>query len=90
MSLDESEEEQKIDFDPLEISVCQWIPLDEWANSPEKHPIPLTLQFARTAVAVLDGREQLLDPHRIVVQSEKLTIPPWEIMMYRKKLDDEK
>jgi hypothetical protein len=90
MSLDENEEEQKINFDPQEIAVCQWISLDEWANSPEKHPVPLTLHFARMAVAVIDGREQLLDPERIVVQSDKPNSPPWEIMMYRKKLHDEK
>jgi hypothetical protein len=42
------------------------------------------------AVAVIDGREQLLEPDRIKVQSEKLNSSPWEIMMYRKKLPDEK
>jgi NADH pyrophosphatase NudC (nudix superfamily) len=90
MSLDENEEEQKINFDPLEIAACKWMSLDEWANSPEKHPVAITLHFARTAVDVLDGREQLLEPDRIEVKSQNLNSPPWDIMMYRKKHNGEK
>jgi len=90
MSLDENEEEQKINFDPLEIAACQWMSLDEWANSPEKHPVPITLHFARIAVDVLDGREQLLEPERLEVRSRNLNRPPWDIMLYRKKPSDKK
>ena len=88
MSLDETEEEQKINFDPLEISACQWSSLDEWANTPEKHPVPITLHLARMAVDVLDGREQLLESDKIVVPSSNPKRPPWEIMMYRKTSTD--
>jgi hypothetical protein len=90
MSLDENEEEQKINFDPLEIAACQWMSLDKWANSPEMHPVPITLHFARIAVDVLDGREQLLESNRIEVKPQNPNKPPWEIMMYRKKHSDEK
>jgi hypothetical protein len=88
MSFDENEEEQKINFDPLEIAACKWMSLDEWANSPEMHPVPITLHFARMAIAVLDGREQLLEPNRIQVKSQNPNRPPWEIMLYRKKDND--
>jgi hypothetical protein len=88
MSLDESGEEQKINFDPLEIAACQWMSLDEWANSPEQHPVPITLHFARMAIDVLDGREQLLEPDLIEVKSKNNNRPPWSIMMYRKKTSD--
>ena len=85
MSLDENEEEQKINFDPLEIAACQWMPLDEWASSPEKHPVPITLHLARLAIDVLDGREQLLEPDLIEVRPKNPKQLPWDIMMYRKK-----
>ena len=90
MSLDENEEKQEINFDPLEIAACQWMSLDEWASSPEKHPVPITLDFARIAVDVLDGRDQLLEPYLIKIKSQCLNIPPWEVMLYRKKHGDEK
>jgi len=90
MSLDENEEEQKINFDPLEIAACKWISLDEWANSPEKHPVPITLNFAQIAVDVLDGREQLLEQEKIQVKPKNSNRRPWDIMMYRRKHSDEK
>jgi 8-oxo-dGTP pyrophosphatase MutT (NUDIX family) len=90
MSLNDDEEEQKIAFDPLEIATCKWMSLDKWANTPEMHPVPFTLHFARMAIAVLDGREQLLESDRIQVESQDPNKPPWEKMMYRKKLNHEK
>ena len=53
LSLDENEEEeeeQKMHFDPVEIAACKWIPLDQWANSPEMHPELIKLHFARIAI----------------------------------------
>ena len=88
MSLDETDEEQKINFDPLEIAACRWMPLDEWAQSPDMHPVPITLHLARAAVDVLDGREQLLEPERIEIRTSP-NRPPWDIMMYRKKSTEE-
>lgn len=85
MDLDETGEEQQIHFDPLEIAGCQWMSLDEWANSPEKHPVEVTLHIARLAVDVLDGREKCLEPDRIVVKPRDPNRAPWDIMMYRKK-----
>jgi hypothetical protein len=64
--------------------------LDEWANSPEKHPVPITLHVARLAVDVLDGREQLLEPDLIEIKSKDPNRPPWDIMMYRKKSNEKK
>jgi len=90
MSLDENEEDQEIKFDPLEIANCKWMSLDEWANSPDQHPVPITLHFARTAIDVLDGREQLLEPERIEVKGRNSNRPKWDIMMYRRKHNDEK
>jgi NADH pyrophosphatase NudC (nudix superfamily) len=92
MSLDENEEEQKINFDPLEIAACKWVSLDEWANSPEQHPVPITLRLARIAVDVLDGRDQLLESNLIEVKPKNSNNPPcnWDIMMYRRKHSDEK
>ncbi len=89
MSLDENEEEQKINFDPLEIAACKWVPLDEWANSPEKHPVAITLHFAKVAVDILDGREKLLEPEKIEVKTQNPNRRPWNIMLYRTKLGDE-
>lgn len=89
MSLDENEGEQEIKFDPLEIANCKWMSLNEWANSPEKHPVPITLHFARIAIDVLDGREQLLESVRIEVKTKNPNRPVWDIMMYRKKPSDE-
>lgn len=88
MSLDENEEDQKIDFDPEEIAACQWVPLDEWANSPDKHPVLVTLHAARLAVDVLDGRAQPLQPDLIQVLSQGSNRPPWDIIMYRNKSND--
>ncbi|CAF2028995.1 unnamed protein product [Rotaria magnacalcarata] len=85
MSLDENEKDQKINFDPLEIAACQWMSLDEWANSPEKHPVPITLHLARLTIDVLDGREKLLEPDLIKVRPKNPKQLPWNIMMYRKK-----
>lgn len=90
MSLDENDQEQKIVFDPGEIAACKWMPLDQWANSPEMHPEGITLHFARLAMAVLDGREQLFEPHHIQVESQDPDKPPWEKVMYRKNIDHEK
>ncbi|CAF4055213.1 unnamed protein product [Rotaria sp. Silwood1] len=90
MSLDENEEDQKITYDPGEIAACKWMSLDEWANSPEKHPVPITLHLARLAIDVLDGREQLLEPDRIEVISKNPNRPSWDIMMYRRKNNDKK
>jgi hypothetical protein len=88
MYLNENEEDQKINFDPFEIAACEWIPLDEWANSREKHSVAVTLHLARIAVDVLDGREQLLEPDLIEVKSKNPNEPPWDTMMYRKKSSD--
>ncbi|CAF1068997.1 unnamed protein product [Rotaria sordida] len=88
MSLDENEEEQKINYDPHEIAACKWMSLDEWANSPEKHPVAITLHLARLAIDVLDGRQQLLEPDRIEVKSRNPNRPSWDIMMYRTKSND--
>ena len=88
MSLDEKDGEQQINFDPLEISACKWMSLDEWANSPEMHPVPITLNFARIAVDVLDGREQLIEPNLIQVKPADPKRQPWEIMLYCKKNND--
>ncbi|CAF2030028.1 unnamed protein product [Rotaria magnacalcarata] len=90
MSLDENEEEQKINFDPLEIAACKWMSLDEWASSPEKHPVPITLHLARLAVDVLDGREQLLEPNLIEIKSRNPKRPPWNTMLYCRKSSDQK
>ncbi|CAF4377266.1 unnamed protein product [Rotaria sp. Silwood2] len=90
MSLNENEEDQEINYDPREIAACKWMSLDEWANSPEQHPVAITLHVARLAVDVLDGREQLLEPDRIEVQSKNPDRPSWDIMMYRKKSSDKK
>lgn len=89
LTLDEHEEEQEIKFDPLEIATCQWVPLDEWVNSPDKHPVPITLYLAKMAIDVLDGREQLLKSERIEIKSQGPEYPPWDIMMYRKKYNGE-
>ena len=85
MFLKEDEEEQKIAFDPLEIATCKWMSLDEWANTPEMHPVPVTLHFARMAVAVLDGREKLLEPDLLKIKPQNSDKPPWEITIFRKK-----
>ena len=85
MSLNEDEEDQQIAFDPLEVAACKWMSLDEWANTPELHPYPITLHFARTAVAVLDGREQLLESDLLKIKSPNSNRPPWEITIFRKK-----
>jgi hypothetical protein len=93
MSLNENDDDegpQQIRFDPLEISVCRWMSLDEWARSPEHHPIPITWHLARLAVDVLDGREQLLESDRIEVVSKIPHVPSWNVMMYRKKSTDRK
>ncbi|CAF4289178.1 unnamed protein product [Rotaria socialis] len=90
MSLDEDEKDQQINFDPLEIAACQWMPLDEWANSPEKHPVPITLHLARLTIDVLDGRENLLEPDLIKVKPKNPKQLPWNIMMYRKKSSEKK
>ena len=89
MSLNEDEENQQIAFDPLEIAACKWMSLDEWANTPALHPVPITLHFARMAVAVLDGREQLLESDRLKIKSQDSSRPPWEITIFRKKNIDE-
>ncbi|CAF1233758.1 unnamed protein product [Didymodactylos carnosus] len=90
MSLDENKEDQNIKFDSLEIGACKWMSLEEWANSPEKHPLRVTLHLARLAIDILDGREQLLEPDRIEVQLSNPNRPIWDIMMYRKKSSDKK
>lgn len=90
MSLDENEEDQKIEFDPVEIVACKWISLDQWANSPEMHPERITFHFARIAIGVLDGHEQLFEPDRMLIQLPDSNKPPLKILMYRKKLDHEK
>ncbi|CAF3507936.1 unnamed protein product [Rotaria socialis] len=90
MSLDENEEDQQINFDPLEIAACKWMSLDEWASSPEKHPVPITLHLARLAVDVLDGREQLLEPNLIEIKSRNPERPPWNTMLYCRKSSDQK
>ncbi|CAF0836226.1 unnamed protein product [Adineta steineri] len=90
MYLNEDEEEQKINFDPLEIAVCQWTPLDEWAKSLENHPVPITLHAARTAINVLEGRETLLESDLIEVKSRDKNKPSWFTTMYRNKSNDKK
>ena len=90
MALDETDEEQQINFDPLEIAACKWMPLDEWVNTSEMHPIPITRHIGRTAIDVLEGREQLLEPDQIEVKSKNPNQPPWSIIMYRKKTSDRK
>jgi hypothetical protein len=90
MYLNDDEEDQKINFDPLEIAACEWISLDEWANSPEKHPVPITLHLARIAVDVLDGREQLLEPNLIEVKLENSNETSWSVMMYQKRSANKK
>ena len=77
MALDETDEEQQINFDPHEIAVCQWMSLDKSANSPELHPTPIMLHFARMAIDVLDGREKLFEGEQVKQQS-------WDFMSYRK------
>lgn len=86
MSLPENDEDQQIKFDPLEIAECIWMPLDEWANSPEKHPVPVTLEVSRLAVKVLDGQESLLEAknYEIKIRPEG---PTWDFTMFRKKIE---
>lgn len=86
MSLDENDQDQKIVFDPIEIAACKWMSLDQWANSPEMHPEGITFHLARLAIAVLDGREQLFEPSRIQVKSQDPNKPPWEKILYSKKV----
>ncbi|UJR14586.1 hypothetical protein I4U23_001581 [Adineta vaga] len=89
MTLNEDEEDQKINYDPLEIAACQWMSLEEWANSPEKHPVAITLHTARKALDVLDGRAHLLEGERIEVKLGNPNNPPWDIMLYRDKSSNE-
>ena len=88
MSLDENEGDQEINFDPREIAACQWTSIDQWADAPEKHPVPVTLHIARLAIDVLDGHGRLLEPDRIEVKSQNADRPPWTVMMYRNKPQD--
>ncbi|CAF0743918.1 unnamed protein product [Adineta ricciae] len=90
MTLNEDEEDQQINYDPLEIAVCKWMPLEEWANSPEKHPVAVTLHTARKAVDVLEGRAGLLEGERIEVKSQNPGRPPWDVMIYRDKSNTDK
>jgi ADP-ribose pyrophosphatase YjhB (NUDIX family) len=90
MFIDDNDGEQTINFDPLEITACEWKPLDEWMNSLDPIKSADEYHLLRLAADVIDGRVPLLENNEIVLESSNSSQSKWRMMTYGATLSHEK